>query len=39
MLARYAVEVVNARPLGALSPEAKVLLVPAGVNLKMVPLP
>src|SRR6266513_6511966 len=28
----------NARPLGWLSPEAKVLLAPAGVNLKIVPL-
>src|SRR5947207_905828 len=40
MLARCTVGVdarapANARPLGALSPEAKVLLIPAGVNLKM----
>src|SRR5437868_13519213 len=29
----------NARPEGSLSPEAKMLLAPAGVNLKIVPLP
>ena len=29
----------KARPLGPLSPEAKVLLIPAGVNLKIVLLP
>ena len=39
MLVRYAVAFIKARPLGPLSPEAKVLLVPAGVNVKIVPLP
>ena len=32
-------ELSKARPTGPLSPEAKVLLIPAGVNLKMALLP
>src|SRR2546423_14144183 len=38
MFISWAVGGSKARPEGSLSPEAKVLLAPAGVNLKIVPL-